>query len=102
MDFAIIYFASLFTTLVKQKIKMVFLGFNTTQANICTMNFYMFSPLKEKYERKSMVTVYFGESQCGKHIDSAYTVNWQAAPSEMLVCKAIKVLKMICCIKIVN
>ena len=59
----------------------------------------MSPPLKETYAKRSMVTVYFGESQCGKHIDSAYTVNWQTAPSEVLVCKAIKVLKMLCCIK---
>ena len=64
------------------------------------MNFYMSPPLKETYARKSMVTVYFGESQCGKHIDIAYTVNWQTASLEVLVCKAIKVHKMLCCIKI--
>ena len=81
---------------------MVFLGFNTTQANNLYNKFLMFPPLKEKYARISMVTVYFGESQCGKHIDSAYTVNWQTAPSEVHVCKSIKVLKMLCCIKIVN
>ena len=63
------------------------------------MDFYMSPPLKETYARKSMVTVYFGESQCGKNIDIAYTVNWQTASLEMLVFKAIKVHKKLCYIK---
>ena len=81
---------------------MVVLGFKTTQANFCTINQYEFlhvPTFTRKYAKRSMVTVYFGESQCGKHFDSAYTVNWQTASLEMLVFKAIKVHKKLCYIK---